>query len=72
MNNIIENIEQYKNLDSSEMRSMIEEIELEAENLNLQFEVIHKEACMLVAQSAEQEIIKVFCDHFKAKNKRAL
>lgn len=72
MNNIIASIDQFKSFDSNEMRSMIEEMEVETENMALQFEVIHKEACMLVEQSTDQEIVKVFHEHFKGKNKRAL
>jgi hypothetical protein len=72
MNNIIERIDQFKTLDSNAMRSMIEEMEVETDNMSLQFEVIHKEACMLVEQSTEQEVLKVFHEHFKGKNKRAL
>jgi hypothetical protein len=72
MNSIIANIDHFKSLDSNEMRTMMEEMEVETENMALEFEVIHKEACMLVEQSTEQEIVNVFHEHFKGKNKRAL
>lgn len=70
--NLIENLDQYKYLSFNEMCSMSEEIEMEIENLNLQLAVIQKEAYMLVEQSSEREIVKVFHEHLKAKNKRAL
>lgn len=72
MTSIIENLENFRSLDSTEMRSMIEEMEVETENMALQFDVIHKEACMLVEQSMEQEIVKIFHEHLLGKNKRAL
>jgi hypothetical protein len=72
MKNIFENIEQFKSLELSEMRLQTEEIEIETENMVLQFEVIHKEACTLVEQSTEHEIVRIFYEHFKGKNVRAL
>lgn len=70
--NVMDNIEQFKNLDMNEMRSMIDDVRVETENMALEFEEIHKEACVLIEQTTEREVIKVFNEHFKGKKKRAM
>lgn len=69
---VIDNIEQFKNLDANEMRSMIDQLQVETGNMALEFEEIHKEACTLIEQTTEREVIKVFNEHFKGKKKRAM
>lgn len=68
----METIEQFKNVDSNDIRAMIDDMQLETENMALEFEEIHKEACVLIEQSTEREIIKVFNEHFRGKKKRAM
>jgi hypothetical protein len=70
--NIMENIEQFKSLDANEMRSMVEDLQVETENMALEFEDIHKEANMLIEQTTEREITKIFNEFFQGKKKRAM
>lgn len=70
--NVIENLAKYKTFSFNKMSEMKENIEMELENLNMQLEVIQKEAYLLVKESSERTIVKVFHEHLKAKNKRAL
>lgn len=72
---IVKNVSNIKNRassDSHEMRTMVEEIEIENEHLELQFEVVRKEALMLLEQSVEHDVGKFLNEHFQQKNKRAL
>lgn len=71
----LKNVDKFKSgfsTDEVENRARIEEIETENEILSAQLEVLCKEAKALVAQSCEQEMMKIFCEHFKEKNKREL
>lgn len=71
--NVIENIDKYRSPSViSEMRAAIDDLETECEGMSCQLEVIQKEALALVEQSAEQEMVKVFHEHFEIRNKRAL
>lgn len=58
--------------DPHEMRTITEEIESENDQLELQFEVVRKEALMLLEQSVEHDVGKFLNEHFQHKNKRAL
>lgn len=73
--NIIENIDRLKSrasADYHEMRALIDDIEAEIESVTLQFEVVHKEAQMLIEQKAEQDLLKLFNDHLQSKNKQLM
>lgn len=75
MNHIIENIDTIRDRfcsDPQELRSLIDEIEAENENLSVELDVMHKEAEILVEQDVENKIIKIFHDHCQEKHKRAL
>lgn len=75
MEEIIRSVGSVKNRSSSdphEMRAMTEEIESENEQLEIQFEVVRKEALMLLEQSVEHDVGKFLNEHFQQKNKRAL
>lgn len=75
MNHIIENIDTIRDRfcsDPQELRSLIDEIEAENENLSVELDVMHKEAEILVEQDVEHKIIKIFHEHCQEKHKRAL
>lgn len=74
INYIVNNIDEYRrkiNTDFQDMRSLIDSIEMENENLDAHFSVLQEEAQMLVEQDVERKIINVFNDFYKGKSKRA-
>lgn len=73
MNHIIENIDKIRDRFCSDpLRLLIDEIEAENENLSVEFDVVHKEAQVLVEQEVETKIVKILHEHCQEKNKRAL
>lgn len=75
MNFIIENLEKNKpkiSTDYHEMRSIVDEMTMEKENLEAQLSVLQQEAYMLVEQATNEKINKIFCDFYEEKYKRVL
>lgn len=75
MNSIIQNIDNIRSRaksDPHEMRLLIDDVEAENESMALSFEVILKEADLLVEQSVDHKLRNLFQEHFKEKNKRTL
>lgn len=72
---IIRSIDELKQKFGSEVqniRSMIDSVEEENERLEFQFDIVRKDAQMLLEQIAEQKMAKIFNEHFKAVNTHAL
>lgn len=72
MNNIVANINKFNSPDFNEMRTMISDLDAENENMQVELEVLQKEALMLVEQTTEREIMKILNEYLKEKNRRAL
>lgn len=72
---VIENIDRFKSRASNdyhEMRAVIDDMEAEVENLTLQFEVVQKEAEMLIEENVELDVLKLLNDHMEKKNKQSM
>lgn len=75
MDCIIQNIESIRHRalsDPHEMRLLIDNIEADNENMQLLYEIVLKEAEMLVEQAVDHETLKLFKEFFKEKNKKTL
>lgn len=58
--------------DYHEMRTAIDEVELNNDELAIQLKVAEGEARMVVEQQTEDQVERVFIKHLKEKNSRAL
>lgn len=75
MSHILKNIDVIRDRfcnDPQELRLLVDEIEAENENLSVEFEVVRKEAHVLVEQDVEHKIVKIFHAHCLEKNKKAM
>lgn len=71
---VIEHIDKYKNLirgDYYEIKTVIDNLMFEKENLETHYNVVMAEAQMLVENAAEQKVMDVFHEFYKGKLKRA-
>lgn len=71
--NILKEIEHMNlNGDYNEMRTAIDEVELQNDELAIQLQVAEGEARMVVEQRTESQIEKVLAKHLKDENSKAL